>query len=493
MDVALLEATANGRPLNAGQVALVRELAGVRVAVSARARPGRHRQDHRPARPRAGLAGGRRRPARSGPVRGRRRGCCATPTGVAHGHDRETAAPPRHRPAHPHRTVGEPCDRRRGRHGRHHRPRPPRRPRPGRGRQRPADRRRPATGRRRRRRHPARPRRTDRHRHPGHPGPVRRPRRSRRHPRHPRRRPGRASTSTCSSGRVHVGDEHTAPDSAYTAWTADRAAGRDTLLLAATRAQVTALNQPRPRRPARPPRRRPRTARGRCALADGTAASAGDEIITRRNDRRLAITSTDWVKNGDRFTVRLGRRRRVADVVHRDTGRQLTLPAAYVRRACRARLREHHPRRPRRHRRHLPHRAHRHRDPRTALRRPDPRPRRQPPASALSPALTRNWPNCARTPMLRLPPLICLAASWPMTSPRPRRAHNCGSSPTQSASCTRQSPATPMRSTSPRRPTRLPWRPPLRSRRCPGCPTCRAPPTLRGRHTWPPEPSRSPY
>ena len=43
-------------------------------------------------------------------------------------------------------------------------------------------------------------------------------------------------------GRVHVGDEHTAPDSAYTAWTADRAAGRDTLLLAATRAQVTALN-----------------------------------------------------------------------------------------------------------------------------------------------------------------------------------------------------------------------------------------------------------
>jgi hypothetical protein len=38
-------------------------------------------------------------------------------------------------------------------------------------------------------------------------------------------------------------------------------------------------------------------------LADGNRASVGDVIITRQNDRRLRISATDWVKNGDRWTV----------------------------------------------------------------------------------------------------------------------------------------------------------------------------------------------
>jgi hypothetical protein len=38
-------------------------------------------------------------------------------------------------------------------------------------------------------------------------------------------------------------------------------------------------------------------------LADGNRASIGDMIITRTNDRRLRLTATDWVKNGDRWTV----------------------------------------------------------------------------------------------------------------------------------------------------------------------------------------------
>ena len=38
-------------------------------------------------------------------------------------------------------------------------------------------------------------------------------------------------------------------------------------------------------------------------LADGNRASVGDVIITRTNDRRLRITATDWVKNGDRWTI----------------------------------------------------------------------------------------------------------------------------------------------------------------------------------------------
>jgi hypothetical protein len=65
-------------------------------------------------------------------------------------------------------------------------------------------------------------------------------------------------------------------------------------------------------------------------LADGNAASVGDLIITRRNDRRLRVTATDWVKNGDRWTIlnltRIGGLR----VRHARNGRILTLPAAYV-------------------------------------------------------------------------------------------------------------------------------------------------------------------
>ena len=39
------------------------------------------------------------------------------------------------------------------------------------------------------------------------------------------------------------------------------------------------------------------------ALSDGNHASVGDTVITRRNDRRLQTAPTDWVKNGDRWTV----------------------------------------------------------------------------------------------------------------------------------------------------------------------------------------------
>jgi len=53
-------------------------------------------------------------------------------------------------------------------------------------------------------------------------------------------------------------------------------------------------------------------------------------IITRANDRRLRLTATDWVKNGDRWTItRIGRR---GDLTVRHTRSQLTvrLPLDYV-------------------------------------------------------------------------------------------------------------------------------------------------------------------
>ena len=130
------------------------------------------------------------------------------------------------------------------------------------------------------------------------------------------------------SGRVHIGDLSTVSDAAYTAWAADRTAGRDSVMLAPTRELVAALNA------------RARTDRlaasdtppgEQVQLADGSCASAGDTLITRRNDRTLAISATDWVKNGDQWTVEVVLTGGALQVTHLATGRRLTLPAGYVR------------------------------------------------------------------------------------------------------------------------------------------------------------------
>ena len=99
-------------------------------------------------------------------------------------------------------------------------------------------------------------------------------------------------------GRVHVGDLATATEDAFNAWVSDRAAGHDTIMLAPTRHLVAQLN-----RRARAHRLDHTPAASDVALADGNQASVGDVIITRSNDRRLRLTATDWVKNGDRWTI----------------------------------------------------------------------------------------------------------------------------------------------------------------------------------------------
>lgn len=66
-------------------------------------------------------------------------------------------------------------------------------------------------------------------------------------------------------------------------------------------------------------------------LSDGTQASAGDSVITRRNDRRLATSATDWVTNGDRWIITRVYPDGALDVSHRSAKRRATLPADYVR------------------------------------------------------------------------------------------------------------------------------------------------------------------
>ncbi|GAB6986813.1 MobF family relaxase [Nocardioides pyridinolyticus] len=134
--------------------------------------------------------------------------------------------------------------------------------------------------------------------------------------------------------RVHVGDLGTMTEDVFAAWQADRAAGLDSIMLAPTRDLVSELNQqarahrlegidPADVAASGPVRR----------LADGNEASIGELIITRENDRRLRTSATDWVKNGDRWNVLEIHDGGDLTVQHTQHGRTVRLPADYVARS----------------------------------------------------------------------------------------------------------------------------------------------------------------
>lgn len=127
--------------------------------------------------------------------------------------------------------------------------------------------------------------------------------------------------------RVTGIDRDSVLDAAYRGWLADKRVGRSSVLIAETRETVGDLND------------RARTDRilaglveeGGVRLHDGTRASRGDTVITRRNDRRLTL-GQGWVKNNDRWIVTAARDDGSL-TIRRETSRwrtTLTLPAAYV-------------------------------------------------------------------------------------------------------------------------------------------------------------------
>jgi hypothetical protein len=126
-------------------------------------------------------------------------------------------------------------------------------------------------------------------------------------------------------GRVHVGDLAKITEDAFAAWISDRAVGLDAIMLAPTRELVAELN-----RRAREHRRDGVPAGQEVRLGDGNRASAGDMIITRANDRRLRLSATDWVKNGDRWTITHVDRSGDLTVRHSRSQLKCRLPADYV-------------------------------------------------------------------------------------------------------------------------------------------------------------------
>ena len=127
--------------------------------------------------------------------------------------------------------------------------------------------------------------------------------------------------------RIEAVTPDTAAEQVYRAWTADTAAGADSIMIAPTLAMVSTLNE------------QARAARLAAQLGDigpetllpnGETVSAGDLIITKQNKRNLSLGGTDFVRNNHRWTV---------DRVHPDgalTATEITrsvtrtIPAWYV-------------------------------------------------------------------------------------------------------------------------------------------------------------------
>lgn len=115
-------------------------------------------------------------------------------------------------------------------------------------------------------------------------------------------------------------------DDIYTAWTTDRATGRQSIMVAASTADVEALS-----------------GRARLDLItagtvehdgvelhNGSRAGRGDVIVTRKNDRRLKAGRTDYVKNGDLWRVTKRDEDGTLHAQHVTTRARAVLPAAYV-------------------------------------------------------------------------------------------------------------------------------------------------------------------
>ncbi|WP_280476306.1 MobF family relaxase [Nocardia asiatica] len=131
--------------------------------------------------------------------------------------------------------------------------------------------------------------------------------------------------------RIHTGTLTEAVHAAFRAWRADHARGLDVALLAPTRALVAELNAlARAERLDRAERLGIPTG-AEIVLGDGLMASAGDIITTRRNARRLRISSTDYVRNGYRWEVTGVLDDGRITATHLGSGRSILLPADYVR------------------------------------------------------------------------------------------------------------------------------------------------------------------
>ena len=129
--------------------------------------------------------------------------------------------------------------------------------------------------------------------------------------------------------RIREGATDEMLDQAYEAWRADSDAGRASILVTESSHTVRALNE---RARAERLVQEGATDEQEIELGDGSRASIGDIVITRRNNRTLRTAGRGWVKNGDRWRIADIRRDGAIVVARLDPRRRdsAVLPPEYV-------------------------------------------------------------------------------------------------------------------------------------------------------------------
>ncbi len=125
--------------------------------------------------------------------------------------------------------------------------------------------------------------------------------------------------------RITSGDRDQMLDALYAGWKSDTENGQRSLMIAGDQGSVNELN-------ARA--RSDRVAAGQVtdvgvAVAGGATAGAGDQVVTRQNNRRLS-TGRRWVRNGDQWTVTATDQAGGMTLRRANGMGQVVLPADYV-------------------------------------------------------------------------------------------------------------------------------------------------------------------
>lgn len=128
------------------------------------------------------------------------------------------------------------------------------------------------------------------------------------------------------NGRLIGGTHAEILDRVYEAWSADNAAGLDSVMIAHSNDDVATLARRA---------QADRVASGDVTLTDiglhnGSLLGVGDHIVTRRNDRTNTTASGDFVKNGDVWTVQAVDHHGLAHVLHTETNETVTLSREYL-------------------------------------------------------------------------------------------------------------------------------------------------------------------
>ncbi len=137
-----------------------------------------------------------------------------------------------------------------------------------------------------------------------------------------------AITDYAQHQRIRHGSYLDMIDQAYLNWQSDMHSGKSSILIAADNDTVGMLNE---RAQADRVNQGLVDAEQTALLGDGLRAGRGDTVIARRNDRTVADSNGDFIRNGIMLdVVRTGRRDGSLVAVRKDTGATVTLHRDYV-------------------------------------------------------------------------------------------------------------------------------------------------------------------